>query len=342
MRKQFWFATLLAIAIVGAPVRVARLRAAVPSACGLEGIERIVAIGDVHGAADRLRDILRTSDLIDTRDHWSGGRTHLVQLGDVLDRGADSRKALDLLHRLEGEAKSAGGAVHMLLGNHEVARMLGDLRFVAPGEYEAFTTSNSEEVRRRFIESAKVADPARLLAETPLGWLELRSAFGRTGEYGKWLRTHDTVVKLNGVLFVHGGISPAVAPMSCDEINATVRRELTADLDKTRSAPLASLVARADGPEWYRWPAEEPDTFAPQLDLVLLKQHAKLIVVGHTVSPDQAIHVRFGGKLLQIDTGMQNGYVPGGRASALEIRGDQFTAIYHDRREPLAGVGTTK
>ena len=239
------------------------------------------------------------------------------------------------MRRLEREAALAGGAVHALLGNHEVARMLGDLRYVDRGEYRAFVTSDSEELRQRFMDIAKPENRKEMLKITPLGSLELQVAFGPDGEYGKWLRTLDTVAKINGVLFVHGGISPAVAPTSCDEINTTVRRELTADFEKTRNAPLASLSAREDGPLWYRGLAEQPDSFGPEVDEVLAKQDARAIVVAHTVSATVRIRVRYGGKVIQIDTGMQPAYVPKGRASALEIRGGQYTAIYQDRRELL-------
>ena len=215
--------------------------------------------------------------------------------------------------------------------------MLGDLRYVVPGEYQAFVTLSSDEVRRRFVESARPGEREKLLKETPLGQVEMRVAFGRNGTYGKWMRMLDAVVKINDVLFMHGGISPSVARLSCDDINTTVRRELTGDLDKTRAAPLASLAAREDGPLWYRGLAQEPDAFAPQVDDILMKQKARAIAVAHTVSPDGRIRVRFGGTVLQIDTGMQQAYVQNGRASALEIRGDQFTAIYDDRRDVLGG-----
>src|SRR5262245_51188475 len=117
-------ALALAASLLLAPSLHPRVGAA---SCGIDGVERIVAVGDVHGAYDRFVEILQTTGLIDNRQRWSGGRAHLVQLGDVVDRGPDSRKVLDLLQRLEGEAASAGGAVHSLLGNHEIARMLGDL-----------------------------------------------------------------------------------------------------------------------------------------------------------------------------------------------------------------------
>ena len=307
---------------------------AVASACAIEGVERIVAIGDVHGAYDRLVAILRAAEIVDARLRWSGGKTHLVQLGDVVDRGTDSRKALDLLQALEKDAARAGGAVHVLLGNHEIMRILGDLRFTTPGEYAAFATARSEQIRQRFIESAPEAERGALLKDTPLGSLELRVAFGREGPYGKWLRTLDGVAKINGVLFLHGGISPAVAALSCDAINDTVRRELASDLDKTRAAPLASLTAREDGPFWYRGLAQ-PETPASQVDDLLAHQRARAIVIGHTVAPTGQITARSDGRVFQIDTGMQPAYVPTGVASALEIAHGVFTAIYEDRREVL-------
>ena len=308
---------------------------AATTSCGIDGVERIVAVGDVHGAYDRLVEILRAVNLIDARLRWSGGHTHLVQLGDVVGRGPDSRRALDLLRHLEPEAASVGGRVHLLLGNHEAMRMLGDLRDVAPGEYRAFVTSDSEEIRRRFVESAERGDREQRLKSTPLGLLEMRAAFERDGTYGKWLRTLDSVVKINGVLFVHGGISPAVAPLSCDEINTTVRRELTTDLDQTRAGAAVGLAMRANGPLWYRGLATEADTFAPDVDDILRKQKARAIVVGHTVTPGRRIRVRFAGKVVEIDTGMQPAYIQNGRASALEIRGGKFTAVYLDRRDTL-------
>ena len=304
--------------------------------CEIDGVERIVAVGDVHGAYDRLLEILETAGIIDNKHHWAGGRAHLVQLGDVVDRGPDSRKACDFLKRLEEEAERAGGAAHVLLGNHEAARMLGDLRLVVPGEYAAFVSPESERNRERYLDTIRGMPRDELLKTTPLGLVEMRVAFGRQGEYGEWLRKHDAVLRLNGVVFLHGGISPAVAPMSCETINDTVRRELTGDLDKTRAAPLSSLVAREDGPLWYRGLAQSPDSFAPEVDEILARQHASAMVIAHTVTPDGRVRVRFGGKVIQIDTGMQPAYVQNGRASALEIRNGVFTAIYQDRTEPLA------
>jgi len=305
--------------------------------CEFEGVERIVAVGDVHGAYDRYVEILRATQIIDDRQRWSGSRAHLVQLGDVLDRGPDSRKVVDLLRRLDREAPSKGGRVHFLLGNHEVMRLLGDMRYVHPGEYTAFQTPRSEEMRERLVQGLAPNVQDKVLKETPLGQVEMRLAFGRQGDYGDQLRRLNAVVRINGVVFLHGGISPSVAGLRCDVINDTVRKDLTAALDRTRASPASALTTREDGPLWYRGLALEPETFAPEVDEILSKQQAQAIAVAHTVSPTRRITSRFDGKVLLLDTGMQPAYVPDGRASALEIQGGVFTAIYLDGREVVNG-----
>lgn len=334
-QPDLFVAFALALAALAAITSDSRLRAD-GSGCRFTGIDRIVAIGDVHGAYDRFVEILAASGLLDKQQRWIGGRTHLVQLGDVVDRGPDSARALDLLKRLEKDAARAGGAVHPLLGNHEVMRVLGDLRFVSPGEYAAFVSPKSEEVREAYVKkAADLKEP--VVDQPPLGFVELRTNFGRNGRYGEWLRTLNAVVQINGTIFVHGGISPDTAGLTCETINETVRREITVDIDKTRGAPLTSLAARPDGPLWYRGLAQEPETFAPVVDDILAKQHARTIVVAHTVTPDSRIQTRFDGRVVQLDTGMQPAYVAAGRAAALLIERDVMTAIYTDRREVLSG-----
>src|SRR5262245_49459000 len=54
-------------------------------------VEHVVAVGDVHGDYEQFVAVLRSAKLIDSQESWSGGKTHLVQTGDVLDRGPDSR-----------------------------------------------------------------------------------------------------------------------------------------------------------------------------------------------------------------------------------------------------------
>jgi diadenosine tetraphosphatase ApaH/serine/threonine PP2A family protein phosphatase len=179
-------------------------------------------------------------------------------------------------------------------------------------------------------------DPEAFLKSLPLGSAELQLAFGGRGDYGRWLRTLNAVARINGILFMHGGISPEVAAIPCDDINATVRRELTTDFQQTLMSLQTSMAAGENGPLWYRGLANQPDEFGPTVDEILAAQGAKAVVIAHTTTPDGRIRQRFGSKVIQIDTGMLSApFYPAGRASALEIKGGQVTAIYQDRKDPL-------
>ena len=115
------------------------------------GVERIVAMSDVHGAFDAMTVTLAKAGVIDEQHRWNGGATHLVITGDILDRGPDSRKVMDLLMRLEPEAVAAGGQVHLLLGNHEVMNLVGDLRYVSKKEFAAFADDETTKHRDRWL-----------------------------------------------------------------------------------------------------------------------------------------------------------------------------------------------
>src|SRR5262245_61321558 len=117
------------------------LVAAAPSTPG------IVAMGDIHGDLNAFDRGLHAAGLTDEHGRWVGGRTVLVQTGDYMDRGPDVRGVLDRLMSLETEAAAAGGRVVVLLGNHEVMNLLGELRDVRPSTYKAFADDRSEQRR---------------------------------------------------------------------------------------------------------------------------------------------------------------------------------------------------
>jgi len=311
----------------------------------------VVAVGDVHGAYDRFAAILRTAGLIDSRDRWVGGKAILVQTGDVLDRGPDSRKAIDLIRKLEKDARRAGGRVLPLLGNHELMRLVSDWRYVSQGEYDAFKTRQSADLRQHVLDLS-LADRERqartdgtpfdaaafretFLKEIPLGSLEMHAAFDAKGEYGAWMRSLPAVARINGVVFLHGGISAEVAPMGCEGVNAAVRKDLESLPVAPDKVP-ALFVSSDTGPLWYRGLASDPEVaMASAIDTILQNMKARAIVVGHTTVPGRVTE-RLGGRVVLIDTGMVGGtFYPGGVASALELKGDIVTAVYLDRREQL-------
>ncbi len=203
----------------------------------------VVAIGDVHGDFDDFVAILQKSGLIDAQHHWIGGKTTLVQVGDLLDRGPKPRDVMDLLMALEKEALQAGGQVVSLLGNHEMMNIMGDLRYVTPVNFASFADSKSEERQKAAYQAyvkwrsshmalfAELAQPMELtegewMARHPAGYVEQRDAFTPNGVYGKWLREHSALADIGGVIFLHGGISPNVAKMKLDGINTRIRDEI--------------------------------------------------------------------------------------------------------------------
>ena len=339
-------APLLSVALLAGPT----VAAAADDPCDVQA-SRVVAVGDVHGAYDNFVETLQLAGLVDEGAHWVGGTAHLVQTGDVLDRGEDALEVIDLLMRLEDEAGKAGGAVHALLGNHEIMNLIGDLRYVNPIEYRRFRTADSlRRVQRLY---ARETDQARarakaagedfdagayreMLAERiPLGYVERARAFLPDGKYGRWLSRRPAVARVNGVVFLHGGLTPEVAALGCRAINDTVRREITKDFDKTRNNPQASLSAGPNGPLWYRGLAQEDETaFAPSLDTILKRMDARAIVVAHTVTKTGRIQQRFDGRVIMIDVGMAPAY--NGSLAALDIAADgRVTALYPDTREVL-------
>ena len=210
-----------------------------------ESLESVVAIGDVHGDFDDFVALLQHIDLIDKQNHWAGGKTTLVQVGDLLDRGPKPREVMDLLMALEKEASKDGGRVVPLLGNHEMMNIMGDLRYVTPQNYASFADAKSEERRNSAYKDyikwrgshtalvAELSQPLELteaewMARHPAGFVEQREAFSAKGSYGKWVRGHAAVAEIDGLIFLHGGISPGVASMKLDAINSAIRDEITA------------------------------------------------------------------------------------------------------------------
>ena len=201
---------------------------------------RLVAIGDIHGAYEEFVSILRRAGLVNDQLGWSGGRATFVQTGDYTDRGTDVRKVLDLLMRLEREARSAGGQVVTLLGNHEVMNLIGDWRDVTPEICATFATPKSETRRedayRQYTRLTSSETPRgavyaktreEWMAAHPPGCLEYREAMSPSGSYGRWLRDKPIAAQVGDTLFMHAGINPArPAPKSVSEVVERARTEV--------------------------------------------------------------------------------------------------------------------
>lgn len=215
------------------------LFAATPPAAAqwtFDGVDRVIAVSDIHGANAALVRTLEEAAVIDAGQNWVAGDDHLVIVGDILDRGPDSRETMDLLMRLEQQADEAGGQVHVLIGNHEVMNLTGDMRYVSREEYRAFADEETPEMRERWFQAwlekrsrsdAPAAEQrAKFDERFPPGFFALKAAYAADGKYGSWLLSKPLVAVINGTAFVHGGLSPMIAEIGLEGVNGTLHREL--------------------------------------------------------------------------------------------------------------------
>jgi hypothetical protein len=336
--------------------------------CVWTGVEKIIAIGDLHGDYDNFVQILKGTGLVDEGLHWAAGKTHLVQTGDILDRGTQARNCLDLLMRLEPEAAAAGGMVHVLLGNHEEMNITGiSLNYPTYVTVEQFVSF----LPKKFREAQEERYAARLRrdqgggagapdldlssTEVRLFWTNLmrndaaaKDAYieGFNDIYGKWLIQKNAVIEINDIIFCHGGISPKYSTWKIQNINSSLRAELEFFQGRRKSIQSVprsfkpEMVYAPDSPLWYRGLALlDQKSYQREVDRILANLKARAMVVGHTqyqaggsspVVPDLNNISRFEGKIFIIDTGISSVY--GGILSALIIE-DETVTLWEPRGE---------
>jgi len=196
--------------------------------------QQIVSVGDIHGAFDNLVSIMQKTALLDENNNWIGGKTHFVSTGDLVDRGPDSRKVMDLLMKLEKQASDAGGQVHILLGNHEVMNLIGDRRYISKEEYAAFIPEESLSLRKKQFEIYKKRNNINTNGKAkiefkknyPPGYFGLHQAFGGDGIYGSWLRSKPFMIVINKKLMVHGGLSKSSGDLGLAGVNTILSNDM--------------------------------------------------------------------------------------------------------------------
>ena len=247
------------------------------------GVEKIFSISDIHGQYKRFVEILKNNHVIDNSLNWNFGKGHLVINGDVFDRGEQVTEALWLIKKLHEQAASVGGKVHYILGNHEVAVLKGDDRYV-----------NS-----KYISSAEIIG------------VDHKDLYTNETILGRWLRTRNTCIKINDFYFVHGGISPellehGITPLEC---NAIVREIFADSSSKKEYTEIQNFILGSLGPFWYRGYFVDGRNYKQlhkdEALAVLEKINAENIIVGHTTQ--DFINPFFGNKVIPIDSGIKYG-----------------------------------
>ncbi|MCK5823208.1 MAG: metallophosphoesterase [Bacteroidales bacterium] len=271
-----------------------------PEPSQYKDVEKIMVIGDIHGEYEYLLRLLRKTNVIDDKNNWIWGHGHLVFCGDIFDRGKNVTESLWLINQLERKAKLKGGRVHLLLGNHEVMTLNDDSRYLSP-KY-CFICNRFE--------------------------LNYANLYSKKTVLGRWLRSKNTAIKINDVLFVHAGISPAIAKnkLSIDSINKIVRFYLD-EPKKSLRIPINNIVLGNEGPLWYRGYVMNLYNYKKisiqEVDEILNFYNASHIIFGHTDLPQ--VQPLFNNKLIDIAIPVNYRNI---REQVLLIENKQFYRLY--------------
>lgn len=237
--------------------------------------DKVFALSDIEGNFHGLQKLLLAGGVIDEQLNWMYNNGHLVVCGDIMDRGEEVTASLWLLYKLEEEARSKGGFVHIILGNHEIMNLSEDIRYVHP----------------------KYIQVSILLGRN---YHELYAA---NTELGKWLRSKNIIERIGNSLFLHAGVSEAInsGGYSLKKINNLARPYYDKDgYDSILiKAGVTTIYDSYTSPFWYRGYFTNPTAPLSQVQSTLSLFNVKRIIVGHTIVEN--IKTLYDGRVIAID-----------------------------------------
>lgn len=267
---------------------------------------KLLVIGDVHGQYDTLKLFLQNNQIIDQHLNWNFGNGTVVFMGDIFDRGEKVTEILWMIYRLEKEAASAGGSVQLILGNHEMMVFHDDERYICEKYFYLF--------RNLKLNYSKQYNTKSLM--------------------GRWLRSKNSFLKIDTLLFTHGGIHPNLLDykLSLDSINSLVNNYLNSKhKNKLIENPALLFLLSYNGPFWYRGMVEESDEKQitdEEINQIFSEYNVTHLFVGHTFKPE--VKTFNGGKIISTDVPF---YLPDGFPMQALLLEDQKFVLLNSRGE---------
>jgi calcineurin-like phosphoesterase family protein len=265
----------------------------------------ILAISDIESGYQTFRDFLITHGVIDEALNWIFGKGHLVLVGDFVDRGNSVTQVLWFIYKMELDAKRHGGNVHFIIGNHEIKNMQNN--FYSASEKYLYVAS---------IIGKKQSD-----------------LYSENSFLGRWMASKNSIERINGRLFVHGGIHPKISEFNytLEDINQIVRQHYTKPYyTQLDSGDEEFLVSSKTGPSWYR--GYFKDNLSQQdIEKGLDKFAAQAVVVGHTIQ--WSVTKLYQGKVFAIDVRHPRDYethFPPRSSEGLLIEEDNYYRLLSD------------
>ena len=257
-----------------------------------KNIEKIIAIGDIHGDLNAFKNCLKKAKLINNQDRWIGGNTHVVQVGDILDRKTRSDDMTDedsefiiisFILKLQIEAYLNDGGYHPVIGNHELMNIMGMFDYVSSMGMRHFKNFN-----------------------------ERKDYFHQGNDFCKYVAcAWNPVIKINNSLFCHGGLSKAIASrFSIKEINEIMRSRLYSKQHTLYDNVFQSLFTSENSILWNRkYSNNEPENpkILEEIKYVLNHYDCKYMILGHTPYTE-GVKIKYNGHIICIDTAMSDAF----------------------------------
>lgn len=301
-------------------------------------VNRIIAIGDVHGDMKLIIDSLEISNIIKRTNNdkntisvkldektynyeWIGKDTVVVQVGDqndscrsknsscnhVINDSADDIKILNFYTNLNILAKKDGGVVYSLIGNHEIMNAEGNFSYTSNANKEIFKNYMDPYTGQKFSNA-----------------LEARShAFKPGNEYANFMAcTRQSVLIIGDFMFIHAGIEKAFLQnfrgrQNLQKLNKLVRSWLLNTLSKVdeNNYQMNKLLDEASySPFWTRIMGNLPPHLPYKsqecqnyLAPILNSYKIKGLIIGHTPQ-ETGINSTCGDKLFRVDVGASKAF----------------------------------
>lgn len=276
--------------------------------------EKIVAIGDVHGDMMKARRAFRLAGLVDAHDSWIGGTTVAVQVGDILDRGENEVELYYWLEKRQQEAQKAGGALHILNGNHETMNVARQFRYATQGGVDDFktwaqtyATGVALKTMCNVCSSSKISSARAILASSKKDDASARNeALRPGGEFSRrFLAPNPVILAIGSTVFVHGGLLPHHVDYGLERINKETQDWMLngspKDMPRFLSGRKAVVWARD-----YSHENEEYCDCDALKDALSKVPGAKRMVVGHTIQ-ERGINSACDGRVHRVDVGLSRG-----------------------------------
>lgn len=269
---------------------------------------KILAISDIESGFKTFRDFLITNKVIDKKLNWTFGNGHLVLLGDFVDRDFSTTQVLWFIYKLEQEAKEKNGTVHYILGNHELKNMQGNFENTSPKYYHVSSILKKQQT----------------------------DLYGTNSFLGRWMSSKNSIEKINGILFAHGGIHPDLAKhkTNLDEVNQIIRSNYYKPYYPNTENNLEQLlISSHKGIAWCRGYFKDNLT-QEEVEQGLKQFNAKSIVVGHTLQ--SKVNKKYKGKVIGIDVKHPKDYskyIPNQKSEGLLIENDRYYRVLHNGKK---------